>query len=88
MRSERVAVNNYVVRFYTTVEDARDAAKFEHMQVCQYAGVNQFIITPDKDAEHPELIDTTGVIFSKKSQENDNNVKLWISEFVAEMQVV
>lgn len=88
MISERVSVNNYVVRFYTKVEDARHAAKYEHMQVCQFGGENRFIITPDKDVEHPELIDTTGVIFSQRSQENDCNVKLWMTDFVAKLQVV
>lgn len=88
MISERVSVDNYVVRFYTKVEDARDAAKYEHMQVCQYGQDNRFVITPDKDADHPELIDTTGVIFSQRSQENDGQVKLWMTEFVAELTVV
>jgi hypothetical protein len=88
MISERVSVNNYVVRFYTTLEDARHAAKFEHLQVCQYGGINRFVITPDKDAEHPELIDTTGVIFSQRSQESDGTVKLWVTEFVDKLTVV
>lgn len=88
MISERVSVNNYVVRFYTKVEDARQAAKYEHMQVCQYGGQNRFIITPDKDVEHPELIDTFGVIFSKDSQEDDSNVKIWMTEFVSKLTVV
>lgn len=88
MISERVSVDNYVVRFYTKVEDARQAAKYEHMQVCQFGGQNRYIITPDKDVEHPELIDTTGVIFSQRSQENDGHVKLWMTEFVAKLQVL
>jgi hypothetical protein len=88
MKSERVSVDNYVVRFYTSVDDARDAAKYDHMQVCQYGQDNRFVITPDKDVEHPELIDTTGVIFSQRSQENDGQVKLWMTEFVAELTVV
>lgn len=88
MISERVSVDNYVVRFYTSIEDARQAAKYEHMQVCQYGEDNRFIITPDKDAVHPELIDTTGVIFSQRSQENDGTVKLWMTEFVSALKVV
>lgn len=85
---ERVAIHNIVVRFFSSQEAAEKEARVLDMKVFQHAGLNQFVFSHDITVEHPEIFDTTSLIFSPRTQASDLNARLWMKEFVKELEPV
>lgn len=75
---ERVTINNYVVRFFSSVEEAADTAKLLGLNIYQHDNTNQYIVADDISLETPEIIDSIGMLFSKSSIQNSDFIKLWI----------
>lgn len=85
---ERVSIHNIVVRFFSSQETAEKAASVLGLKVFKHAGTNQFVYSSDITAEHPEIFDTTSLIFTKRTQASDLNARLWMGEFVKELEPV
>tara|TARA_Y100001973_G_C4948358_1_gene209056 strand:+ start:220 stop:480 length:261 start_codon:yes stop_codon:yes gene_type:complete len=77
---ERVTINNYVVRFFSSVEEAADTAKVLGLNIYQHDNANQYLVADDLSLEVPEIIDASGMIFSKRSIQSSDTIKLWIKE--------
>jgi len=82
---ERVSINNYVVRFFSSVEEAAYTAKVLGLNIYQHDNTNQYLVADDLSLEIPEIIDASGMIFSKPSIQNSETIKLWIKELSANL---
>lgn len=83
---ERVSIQNIVVRFFSDRAEAADQAGIMNMKVYQHDNINQFVVCSDIQVGFPEIFDTTGVIFSEKTQKRNIESRLWVAEFIKDLK--